>query len=279
MLAMITLVSAKGAPGATTMAAALAAAWPAPVVLADCDPAGGDLAPGWLSQWLVEGSLRPEVGVLSYVTETRHAVAGDPATLVEHVQAVPVARHVGLLAGLNAPGQHTAVGYTGWTRLTVALAAFKTTTGCPADTVVDVGRFGAVTPWPLLLAADLVLLAVRPTPRHVLAARPVLAALAERIVPHRLGLAVCATTAAGSREVRAALGAEIAVEVAADARAAAVFSDGLDGGVLSRRSSLLRGLRRAARRLHGTYHHYTPAELHASATARPSAGLLTGGTR
>jgi MinD superfamily P-loop ATPase len=45
---MITIVSGKGAPGATTTLAALAAAWPAPVLLADCDPDGGDLAPGWL---------------------------------------------------------------------------------------------------------------------------------------------------------------------------------------------------------------------------------------
>lgn len=275
---MITIVSGKGAPGATTTLAALAAAWPAPVLLADCDPAGGDLAPGWLGQWLVDGTVRTDLGVLSHATATRHATAGDPATLIDHVQTVPPARHVGLLAGLTSPEQHAAVGTAGWTRLTASLAAFRTVTGHPADSLVDVGRYGRATPWPLLLAADVVLLAVRPTQRHVLAARPVLAALAERIAPERLGLAVCGTTPAGSREVRAALGRDAVVEIPADARTAVVLSDGVDGGALPRRSPLLRAGRRAARRLHGTYHNYTPAELRAPAPP-VSAGALTGGTR
>ena|SRR5437763_5611504 len=275
---MITIVSGKGSPGATTTLAALAAAWPAPVLLADCDPAGGDLAPGWLGQWLVDGTIRADRGLLSHATATRHAASGEPASLIEHVQTVPPARHVELLAGLSSPSQHAAVGTAGWTRLTVALAAYKTKSGHPADALVDVGRYGALTPWPLLLAADLVLLAVRPTTRHVLAARPVLAELAERIAPQRLRLAVCATSWAGSREVRAALGREAAVEVPADARAAAVFADGIDAGTLPHRSPMLRAMRGAARHLQGTYHHYTPAELRAPAPSA-SASLLTGGTR
>lgn len=275
---MITIVSGKGAPGATTTLAALAAAWPAPVLLADCDPAGGDLAAGWLGQWIVDGTIRTDLGVLSHATATRHATAGDPATLLDHVQSAPPARHVGLLAGLSTPGQHAAVGTAGWTRLTAALAAFKTRPGHPADALVDVGRYSALTPWPLLLAADLVLVAVRPTQRHILATRPLLAELAERIVPQRLGLAVCATTPADSREVRAVLDREIAVETTEDARAAAVFSDGADAGALPRRSPLLRSVRRAARRLHGTYHQYTPAELRTPA-APISPSVLTGGAR
>lgn len=275
---MITIVSGKGAPGATTTLAALAATWPASVVLADCDPAGGDLASGWLGQWLVDGAIRADLGVLSYATATRHASMADPATLIEHVQTVPPARHVGLLAGLSAPGQHAAVGTAGWPRLTAALAAFNTATGHPADALVDVGRYGDLTPWPLLLAADVVLVAVRPTQRHVLAARPVLAELTERIAPQRIALAMCATTSAGTRDVRAVLGAETAIEVAADAGAAAVLSDGIDAGALPRRSRLLRSARHAARRLHGTYHHYNPAERHTPAPTI-SANLLTGGTR
>ncbi|SEP53794.1 hypothetical protein [Amycolatopsis saalfeldensis] len=275
---MITIISGKGAPGATTTLAALAVCWPAPVLLADCDPAGGDLAPGWLGQWVVDGTIRIDRGVLSHATATRHATAGDPVTLIEHVQPGPPARHVALLAGLTAPGQEAAVSTAGWTRLTSALAAFRTAAGQPADALVDLGRYSSATPWSLLLAADVVLVAVRPTQRHVLAARPLLADLAKRIAPQRLGLAVCATTPAGTREVRAALGREVAVEVPADVRAAAVFSDGVDGGVVPSRSPLLRGVRRAARRLHGTYHRYTPAELRAPAPPT-SAQMLMGGVR
>ena len=41
---LISLVSLKGSPGVTTTALALAAAWPAPRrLLAELDPAGGDL--------------------------------------------------------------------------------------------------------------------------------------------------------------------------------------------------------------------------------------------
>ncbi|MFD2422694.1 hypothetical protein [Amycolatopsis pigmentata] len=270
---MITIVSGKGAPGATTTVAALAAVWPAPVVLADCDPAGGDLAAGWLGQWVLDGTIRTDIGVLSYATATRHAVVGDPAVLSAHVQVVPPAPHVGLLAGLSSPGQQTAVGAAGWTRLTAALAAVKTANGRPADALVDVGRYSTVTPWPLLAAADLVLVAVRPTQRHVLAARPILTELAERIVPNRLGLAVCATTPAGSRETTAALGHQTTVQTAADARTAAVLSEGANAGTLPRRSPLLRSLRHTARRLHLTYHHYTPHELHGPhPPARTSAG-------
>lgn len=261
-MAMITIISGKGAPGATTTVAALAAGWPAPVVLADCDPAGGDVASGWLGQWLVDGTIRTDLGVLSHATTTRHAPSGDPAALVEHLQPIPTARHVALLAGLGSPEQHAAVGAAGWTRLTAALAAVRTVTGRPADALVDVGRYGATTPWPLLLAADMVLVAVRPTQRHVLAARPVLVALAKRVTPHRLGLAVCATTLAGSREVRAVLDREIVVELPTDVRTASVFADGVEGGVLPRRSPLLRCGRAAAARLHRTYHRYTADELH-----------------
>lgn len=277
-MAMIAIVSGKGSPGGTTSLAALAAAWPAPVLLADCDPAGGDLALGWLGHWVVNGFLRTDVGVLSHFIATRHATSGDPGSLIEHVQAVPPARHVGLLAGLSTPGQHTAVGTAGWTRLTVALAAFKTVAGHPADALVDLGRFSSATPWPVLLAADLVLIAVRPTQRHVLAARPVLAELAERILPQRLGLAVCATTPAGTREVRVALGREAAVEVPMAARTAAVFSDGIDGGAPPHRSPLLRTARRVARRLHGTYHAYAPSEPRIPAAAAPFR-LVSGGAR
>ncbi|GAA3588351.1 hypothetical protein GCM10022222_86130 [Amycolatopsis ultiminotia] len=277
-MAMITIVSGKGAPGATTTLAALAVTWPAPVLLADCDPDGGDLAPGWLGQWVLAGQLRTEVGVLSHATATRHAPAGDPARLLEHVQAVPPARHVGLLAGLSATSQQGAVGVSGWTRLTVALAAFKTASGQSADALVDAGRFGATTPWPLLLAADLVLVAVRPTTRHVLAARPVLAELGTRLASARLGLAVCATTAAGTREVRAALGRDTALEVPADATTASALSEGMDGGALPRRSLLLRSTREAAGRLHRTYHRHNPHDLPASAP-RASAHLLAGEAR
>ena len=40
-MAIITLVSASGAPGVTTTALALAVRWPRPVMLVEADPRGG----------------------------------------------------------------------------------------------------------------------------------------------------------------------------------------------------------------------------------------------
>ena len=41
-MALIAVAADKGAPGVTTASVALAAVWPRPVLLAECDPAGGD---------------------------------------------------------------------------------------------------------------------------------------------------------------------------------------------------------------------------------------------
>ncbi|MFC4004930.1 hypothetical protein ACFS2C_23440 [Prauserella oleivorans] len=247
-MAVIALMSAKAAPGVTTAVAALAWVWPTEVLLADCDPAGGDLAAGWLGRWLLAGQLRADRGVLSFATETRHERGGSCGSLDGHAQPVAVAPHIRLLAGLASPAQNASVGAAGWHRLAQAL----TTTGPARDVLVDLGRYSPATPHALLQAADLVLLAVRPHARHVLAARPALAELARQLEPDRLGLAVCATTAAGSRDVRNALGFAVGLELPHDPRAAAVLSDGEYGGLPAARALLLRAARRTALRLHRT---------------------------
>jgi cellulose biosynthesis protein BcsQ len=43
-MALVTVMSAKGAPGATTTAMLLAALWPQDTLLVDADPSGGDVA-------------------------------------------------------------------------------------------------------------------------------------------------------------------------------------------------------------------------------------------
>src|SRR5437764_653763 len=46
---MLTVVtSGKAAPGVTTSCWALALSWPRRLLVVDCDPAGGDMAAGWL---------------------------------------------------------------------------------------------------------------------------------------------------------------------------------------------------------------------------------------
>ena len=43
------LVSAGGSPGVTTAAITLALTWPSPVIVAECDPSGGDVLAGLLA--------------------------------------------------------------------------------------------------------------------------------------------------------------------------------------------------------------------------------------
>ena len=54
---LIALCSAKGAPGVTTSGLALALSWPRPVVLAELDPAGGDVLAGYGRGELSAGGL------------------------------------------------------------------------------------------------------------------------------------------------------------------------------------------------------------------------------
>ena len=43
-MSLVALAADKGSPGVTTAAVALAAVWPRPALVAECDPSGGDLA-------------------------------------------------------------------------------------------------------------------------------------------------------------------------------------------------------------------------------------------
>lgn len=69
----VALCSAKGSPGVTTFACALAAVMPSerPVVVAECDPSGGDIAARFgitsrqgMSSWILSSRHRSEYGAL-----------------------------------------------------------------------------------------------------------------------------------------------------------------------------------------------------------------------
>ena len=55
-MALIALCSAKGSPGVTVTALAFTLTWTRrPVILAECDPAGGDIAAGYLREVQLDG--------------------------------------------------------------------------------------------------------------------------------------------------------------------------------------------------------------------------------
>jgi hypothetical protein len=248
-MAMIAMLSAKAAPGVTTSVALLASVWPGPVLVADADPCGGDIVPGWLGAPFSTGDVCRDRGVSSFAAETRHLGEGTPEMLAGHLQALPEVVNGSLLAGLAGSAQAHQVDIADWCRLAESLSALNRERAGEVDVLVDCGRIGVDTPWPLLTMADLVLLAVRPQRRFLCAAREAVATLRVLIESHRLGLAICGATAGREVEVQRALGLRVGLQLPDDQPTARVFSDGTGRGGRLRRTSLVRSAGSEAQRL------------------------------
>ncbi len=153
-MALVSLISAKGAPGTTTTALALGAVWPRPVLLADCDPAGGDVAlrmPGESGE-----PLDRDRGLLSLAALSRRGLTGEQVR--EHEQRIQGGLDV--LAGVRSPEQATASAHL-WSSLGSALDALE-----DVDVLADCGRVdgevSASVVLPILRASRLVVLVTRP---------------------------------------------------------------------------------------------------------------------
>ncbi|WP_336031631.1 hypothetical protein [Geodermatophilus sp. FMUSA9-8] len=236
---MLTVVaSGKAAPGVSTSAWALALSWPRPLLLADCDQAGGDLAPG-----LLAGRVSADRGLLSWSAAARRGLPATAAArlFAEHATQIPEHPQVALIPGFTTGMQGASFTSETWERLALALAASTIAIG--RDVVVDAGRL--VTDrgcWPVLRAADQVLLAVRPSVRSVHAAQD-----AVQRVRRELGdLANVAALVVGTgpysaSEVVTALQLPLAGVLPYDPSAAAALSDGAVSSMKTlRRSALMR---------------------------------------
>lgn len=165
-MALVALCSAKGSPGTTTSALALAAMWPRAVVLADCDPAGGDVAlrlPG------PDGApLDADRGLLSLAAVARRGL--QPDDLATHLQQVVGGLDV--LVGLGSAEQAAGLDPV-WPVLGSMLARLPGT-----DVLVDVGRIGpGAATLALLRSAALVVVVARPEVASLFHARERLGAL------------------------------------------------------------------------------------------------------
>jgi hypothetical protein len=257
-MAMIVILSAKASPGVTTSVAALTSSWPTPVLAVGADPSGDDLLTGWLGESLMNGWIRPDRGLLAFATATRHAEHVSANDLRPYIQAVPSTKHARVVTGLLEPSQAASVGHAGWQRLAQALADVSRPQSAELDVLVDGGRFGSASAWPLLYAADLVLVAVRPDRRFVLAARPFVSLLRTKIAPERLGLAVSAGSHHEAHQVSQVLALPLGLRIPDDARSARWFLDGTPSPSM-RRSKLLQAVQGEARRLHGSLNAMNPA--------------------
>ncbi|MEV0379997.1 hypothetical protein [Nonomuraea sp. NPDC050643] len=130
-MALIVLAADKGAPGVTTAATALAAVWPRPVLLAECDPAGGDLAYRLPAEG--GGVLNPGKGLLTLGATARRGL--EAAQIQQHTQKIIGGLDV--LAGIMHGEQAAGLTWL-WGPLGRSLAAIPN-----ADVIADCGRLGA----------------------------------------------------------------------------------------------------------------------------------------
>jgi hypothetical protein len=244
-VSLVVLASAKGAPGVSVASLALAAVWPRPVLVAECDTSGGDLAPRW--------GLRPTPSLLTLAAAARRQLSVDE--LWRHTQRLPSPDGTGqaaVLVGPPAAEQAMALGRL-WGALGPALAQLP-----DADVLADCGRLVPGAPSAQLLGhATLVLLVSRPSPEGIAHARTRLLALQQ--VGVEAGLVLVGERPYGLAEVREALDAArvrpVLVAVLADDPRAAAMLAGEPGSQRRLASSLLI---RSARTLVDTLPHRWP---------------------
>jgi hypothetical protein len=149
-MALIAIAADKGAPGVTTTALALAAVWPRPVLLAECDPAGGDLV--YRLPAAGGGRLDPRRGLLSLAVAARRGL--QPHQAWEHTQKLNGG--LDILAGVTNAEQGAGLNLL-WGPVGRVLAA-----NSQADVIADCGRVGADgPPYDLLAEAAMIVLVTR----------------------------------------------------------------------------------------------------------------------
>jgi hypothetical protein len=236
-MALIAMVSAKGSPGVSTTALACALTWPAPVLLAECDPAGGALLAGYLSRY----DLTADRGVLQLAgAALRNTAALDLPNQIIDLDSAKRERMA--LPGLTDPAQG-AVLEPAWDALGEFFAGIGRSAPGPRPAghaaggppsgptvIADCGRLAtAYAPWPLLRRADMVLLAVRPKNLSTVSpAVPAIAQLRRELAeyPAVIGLLLIGD-GMSARELSRHLMLAVIAQIAWDSRtAAALGGDG-----------------------------------------------------
>jgi hypothetical protein len=192
-MALIVIAADKGAPGVTTTALALAAVWPRPVLLAECDPSGGDLVYRFPAAH--GGSLDPRRGLLTLAVAARRGL--QPGQLWEHTQKM--AGGLDVLTGVINAEQGAGLG-TLWGPLGGLFAAMA-----GGDVIADCGRLGADGPqYDLVTQAAVVLLVTRPHAGDVIRLRDRAAAVASAASARgRRGFTSAVAVIADQRTLRA----------------------------------------------------------------------------
>ena len=175
-MALIAVAADKGAPGVSTASLALSAVWPRPVLLAEVDPAGGDLV--YRLPSADGGRLDPRRGMLSLAVAARRGI--HPHQVWEHTQKLYGGLDV--LTGVSNAEQAGGLQLL-WGKIGQVFAAIP-----QLDVVADCGRLGMDGPfYDMLGYASSVVLVARPNLEGVVRLRDrvavVAAALAKRGQP------------------------------------------------------------------------------------------------
>jgi hypothetical protein len=236
---LIGMVSAKGSPGVTTSALALASAWPRTALLVEADPFGGDVRAG-----LAAGQWPPAAGLAEAVADLRSMNLDEALTLRVH-QPAPWAPPV--LAGLGCVGQ---AGALPWGRIGAELGRVR-----GADVIADCGRYlpadGVLA---LLRECGLVVLVTGSSLRAVRSAARLSPLLGRDLAvqaghPRVSVLVVAPGDPYPGPEIARACELPLLGELPDDPRAARVWSDGDPHWRRFGRSSLQRAARRVADRI------------------------------
>lgn len=248
-MALITLVSATGAPGVSTTAIGLAMAWPRPVLLVEAAATGSALLPGYF-----RGEVVPKRTVLQAASAQRYGQLLND--LMNHtVQLEKTGRVQCLLGYTDPPSQgRNLAGF--WGPLAEAAQDLE---GAGMDVIVDAGRAGAVNePTPLITNAEALIVAIRSSTVSVIGGRPLTSKLmAERESAGNtdtIGLAVVGPKRPYSTaNIEGALRLPCWLEIAWDPDQASVYSDGttptkrFEGSAFAR--SMVTGAEQITRRI------------------------------
>jgi hypothetical protein len=239
-MALYALVSAGGSPGVTTSALALTLTWPGTVVVAECDPAGGDVLAGFYA-----GHLTAPRGLLSVAVEAGRGAAVMTAEVAGHLVPLDDSGSRTVLTGFDDPRQAAGLS-PAWPSIAGLLTSY------PADVIADCGRLDAcdMQPLSILAGAALVALVLRPSLRQVARARPrieMLAALAGSL--DRVGLLLVGEKGHSPKEITRALGVPVLAALPLDERTAALLSDGAGSRTGLAGRPLIRAAQHACRAL------------------------------
>lgn len=221
-MAVIAITSAKGSPGVTVTALALAVSWPVhrQVVLVEADPSGTDLMSGYFL-----AQAPPDRGLLQLSLNIRRQSLNQE--LWRQVYALDGDNRAFVVPGLVNPVQSSGLV---WDDLARQLQDLSASTGL--DVIVDCGRMGLVgDPAPIRRRADLLVMAIRPTLTGIRSAAVRIRELEADLTQRGAGAeAVCAVLIGNgpysAAEVSRTMRVPVVGEVPHDPHAAAVFADG-----------------------------------------------------